>query len=119
VDEDDVPDVACASAAAEFLAVTEMTPFPFGVPWFFQVWARPDFADAQRDPQGPARSWRLFGRRRAAADPATGRTDSPEPGTEPWPYPPLLLPLTEDELITFGRELTSTPDVIARLLAER
>ena len=99
---------------AEFLAVTEMTPFLFGVPWFFQVWARPDFADAQRDPQRPARSWRLFGRRRAA-DPATGRTDSPEPGTEPWPYPPL----TEDVLITFGRELTSTSDVIARLLAER
>ncbi|MEU4293114.1 hypothetical protein AB0E63_33235 [Kribbella sp. NPDC026596] len=107
-----------------------MTPFLFGVPWFFQVWARPDFADAQRDPQRPARSWRLFGRRRAAdpapsqADrpttaPATGRTGSPEPGNEPWPYPPLLLPLTEDELITFRRELTSTSDVIARLLAER
>lgn len=98
--------------------MTEMTPFLFGVPWFFQVWARPEFADAQRDPQRPARSWRLFGRRRAA-DPATGRTDSAEPGTEPWPYPPLLLPLTEDELITFGRELTSESDVIARLLAER
>ncbi len=114
---DDVPEVACASAAAEFLAVTEMTPFLFGVPWFFQVWARPDFADAQRDPQAPARSWRLFGRRRAA-DPATGQIDSPKPDTA-WPYPPLLLPLTEDELITFGRELTSTSDVIARLLAER
>ena len=96
--------------------MTEMTPFLFGVPWFFQVWARPEFADAQRDPQRPARSWRLFGRRRAA-DPAAGQTDSPEPDTK-WPNPPSLLPLTEDELITFGRELTSTSDVIARLLAE-
>lgn len=108
-----------------------MTPFLFGGPWFFQAWARPDFADAQRDPQRPARTRRLFGRRRTAEpapspgdSPTTAqaadRTDTPESGTEdaPWPYPQLLLPVTEDELITFGRELTTTSDVIGRLLAE-
>jgi hypothetical protein len=108
-----------------------MTPFPFGAPWFFQVWARPDFADAQRDPRRPARTWRLFGRRRTAGSapspgdsPATaqaaGRTDGPESVNEvgPGPYPQSLLPVTEDELITFGRELTTTSDVIGRLLTE-
>jgi hypothetical protein len=112
-----------------------MTPFLFGVPWFYQAWQHLDAADVEGISQRPARSWRLFSRRRAedpAPSPADrpgdspttarapGRTEGPESGTEvvPWPYPQLLLPVTEDELITFGRELQTTSDVVGRLLAE-
>ena len=100
-----------------------MTPFMFGNPWLLWVWSWPDDADSQQPrPDRRARttrSWRIFGRRRAkdrAREPAGG--SDPSADLAPWPGLRLLLPLTEDELITFGRDLEDAHDVVGRLLAE-
>ncbi|TCM41007.1 hypothetical protein [Kribbella sp. VKM Ac-2568] len=99
-----------------------MPPFMFGYPWFLWGCPWPDGADAQHpQPDRPARtrlSRRIFGRRRAQ-DPTPEPARS-EPSTDlaPWPGLRLLRPLTEDELITFGRELEDAHDVIGRLLTE-
>jgi hypothetical protein len=98
-----------------------MTPFMFSNLWFVWPW-QADAAAQDRRPDGPtgtSRSWRNFGRRRTrepVQDPAGGS----EPSTDlaPWPGLRLLAPLTEDDLITFGRELEVAHDVVGRLRAE-
>ena len=104
-----------------------MTPFMFGNPWLLWAWPWPDDANSQHprpDRQArTTRTWRIFGRRRAqnpTQDQAREPSGSSDPCADlaPWPGLRLLLPLTEDELITFGRGLEDAHDVVGRLLAE-
>lgn len=106
-----------------------MTPFMFD-PWM--LWARSWQSDADTQHRRPARtrrSWRIFGKRRAqdqpqdhdpAQDQARERVAPSEPNDDfaRWPGLQVQLPLTEDELIRFGRDLESADDVVGRLLAE-
>lgn len=108
-----------------------MTPFMFGSPWLVWAWSWPDDPDPQqpRPPRPPRtrRARRFFGRRRAqdvTPDQAQGRAGGPAGSAAPsddfapWPGLRLLRPLSEDELIAFGRELEAAHDVIGRLLTE-
>jgi hypothetical protein len=109
-----------------------MTPFMFGNPWLVWAWSWPDDPDVQYPrPELTRRrrcARRIFCRRRtpdATTGQAPGQAREPSgsagPSTDfaPWPGLRLLAPLTEDELITFGRELEAAHDVVGRLLAER
>jgi len=94
----------------------------FGYPWLLWAWSPPADADAQHFRRArAARSWNLFGRRRTSVptqNHARSRTPEPIDDVTLWPRILLLLPVTEDDLIAFGRELEATDEVVARLLAE-
>jgi hypothetical protein len=85
--------------------------FLFNGPWQFQSWPRPD----RRTPSAP----------QPAPQPAPPQP-APQPAP-PQPAPPrpasrrrprLPTPVTEDELIAFGRLLEPAHDVVGLLLAE-
>ena len=102
----------------------------FGYPWLLWAWQFQDDPDLRHDrSRGRPRVPRRFGRRRVkeqvqdqaqeqAGDQGGDQGAEPDDDLAPWPGLRLLLPLTEDDLITFGRELEDTQDVISRVLAE-
>lgn len=87
-----------------------MDPYMFGAARFFWSWA------AEPERPRPARRRGFFGRRR------TEETQVPEPADQDhgqWPGLWLLVPVNEDEVIAFGRDLEAAQDVVGVLLAER
>jgi hypothetical protein len=49
--------------------------------------------------------------------PAGAKVPTNHGPSELWPSTMVLLPVTEDDLIAFGRELEATDEVVGRLLA--
>lgn len=97
-----------------------MGPYLFGYPWLLWAWSPPpEDVHVQHVRRAQAsRSWRIFGRRRGSAPATQDHSLEPSDDISLWPRIMLLLPVTEDDLIAFGRELEATDDVVGQLLTE-